>query len=299
VLNFPTKDHWRSVARLSDITDGLEHLAQNYESWGIESLAVPPLGCGEGQLDWSIVGPVLYERLSELDIPVELYAPHTSDDSELTVDFLRRSPSAAVHDQRRIEPAAIALAVILRVIEREPYRWPIGRTAFQKLAYFATEAGIPTGLAYAKNSFGPFAPGLKRLQTRLVNNGVISEHRNGRMFEMTTGASYREAATLHREELGEYRRAMEQVADLLLRADTNQAEILASAHFAWKSLVADGQESPSDEDVVTAVLEWKIRRQPPLLEGDVADAVRKLNVLGWISTDPATAISDEDLEVFA
>ena len=52
ILNFPTKDHWRSVAKLADITAGLDYLAAMYKEWGIESLAVPPLGCGEGQLDW-------------------------------------------------------------------------------------------------------------------------------------------------------------------------------------------------------------------------------------------------------
>ena len=88
VLNFPTKDHWRSVARLADITAGLDCLATNYQDWGIESLAVPPLGCGEGQLDWRVVGRTLYRRLAELDIDVELYAPFDTPDAELKPDFL-------------------------------------------------------------------------------------------------------------------------------------------------------------------------------------------------------------------
>ena len=56
VLNFPTKGHWRSIARLSDIVAGLEFVLAHYRDWGIESLAVPPLGCGEGQLEWRIEG---------------------------------------------------------------------------------------------------------------------------------------------------------------------------------------------------------------------------------------------------
>jgi O-acetyl-ADP-ribose deacetylase (regulator of RNase III) len=48
VLNFPTKDHWRSVSRLEDIERGLEYLVEHYQQWGIQSLAVPPLGCGRG-----------------------------------------------------------------------------------------------------------------------------------------------------------------------------------------------------------------------------------------------------------
>lgn len=42
ILNFPTKDHWRSVSRLQDIVKGLEYLRQHYKKWGITSLAVPP-----------------------------------------------------------------------------------------------------------------------------------------------------------------------------------------------------------------------------------------------------------------
>ena len=76
VLNFPTKDHWRSVSRVQDVIEGLEYLKQHYREWGIRSLAMPPLGCGQGQLEWRVVGPTLYRHLSELDIPVELFAPH-------------------------------------------------------------------------------------------------------------------------------------------------------------------------------------------------------------------------------
>src|SRR3989304_7425692 len=51
IVNFPTKDHWRSVTRLDDIVQGLEFLSRHYKEWGITSLAVPPLGCGEGRLE--------------------------------------------------------------------------------------------------------------------------------------------------------------------------------------------------------------------------------------------------------
>ncbi|MDQ2743776.1 MAG: macro domain-containing protein, partial [Chloroflexota bacterium] len=74
VLNFPTKDHWRSVSHLDDIVAGLQHLERHYREWGITSLAVPPLGCGNGQLEWQVVEPVLRHYLQRLDIPVELYA---------------------------------------------------------------------------------------------------------------------------------------------------------------------------------------------------------------------------------
>lgn len=71
------KDHWRSVSRLADIVNGLEYLREHYKDWGITSLALPPLGCGQGQLEWRIVGPTLYRCLRTFDIPVEMYAHPT------------------------------------------------------------------------------------------------------------------------------------------------------------------------------------------------------------------------------
>jgi O-acetyl-ADP-ribose deacetylase (regulator of RNase III) len=70
IINFPTKDHWRSVSRLEDIIKGLEFIVERYEEWGIKSIAFPPLGSGLGQLNWDIVGPTLYKYLKKMNIPV-------------------------------------------------------------------------------------------------------------------------------------------------------------------------------------------------------------------------------------
>lgn len=75
ILLFPTKDDWRSKSKLSDIEEGLKWLKDHYEKWGIKSLAVPPLGCGLGGLDWGIVKPILNRYLNMFNIPVEVYVP--------------------------------------------------------------------------------------------------------------------------------------------------------------------------------------------------------------------------------
>ena len=68
-----------------------------------------------------------------------------------------------------IKPAWVALVEILNRIENQKYHWPVGRTIFQKIAYVATEEGLPTDLHYQRSSYGPFAPELKRAMTGLVN----------------------------------------------------------------------------------------------------------------------------------
>jgi hypothetical protein len=73
----------------------------------------------------------------------------------------------------KIEPRSVCLVEILVRIEREPFHWPVGRVIFHKMAYFATEAVLHTGLHFVRESYGPFSPEVQALITRLVNNGVI------------------------------------------------------------------------------------------------------------------------------
>lgn len=77
VLNFPTKDHWRDSSRLLDIDRGLAHAAERRRGWGIASMAVPALGCGNGRLCWPIVGSVLAGWLEDRfpDVDVQLLPP--------------------------------------------------------------------------------------------------------------------------------------------------------------------------------------------------------------------------------
>jgi O-acetyl-ADP-ribose deacetylase (regulator of RNase III)/uncharacterized protein YwgA len=292
ILNFPTKDHWRSVSRLEDIVRGLKYLEQHYQEWGITSLAVPPLGCGQGQLEWRIVGPTLYRYLKRLQVPVELYAPYGTPHEELQPMFLEKdsggngAPSPPPPPSR-IDPAWIALVEILARVEREPYHWPVGRTTFQKIAYFATESGIPTGLHYQRGSFGPYAPELKALITRLANNALIREERLGRMFAVKVGPTFIDAQRAYKETVEQWENVIEKLADLFMRVNTQQAELVATVHFAASTLVESKAEKPSEADVLAEVMKWKQKRRPPLNETEVALAIRHLSMLGWLDVKGA------------
>jgi O-acetyl-ADP-ribose deacetylase (regulator of RNase III) len=289
VLNFPTKGHWRSVTKLDDIVQGLRHLIDHYEEWGITSLAVPPLGCGNGQLEWRIVGPTLYRLLSEITVPVELYAPHGTPHEELQPAFLEgdAAPSvAAVMPAPQWVPAEwVVVAEIVKRIQDEPYHRPIGRTVFQKIVYVATVQGLPTGLDFKRGSYGPFAPNLKRLQSRLINNGLILEEVAGRMQRVTIGPTFEAARTAYQGDIERWEPVIERTVDLFLRLDTDGAEIVASSLFAAHDLAADGA-LPTEREVVDAVLQWKKRRMPPLDEGAVETTVRALAGRDWLPVQP-------------
>lgn len=299
ILNFPTKDHWRSVSKLSDIEHGLAYLYDHYQEWEITSLAVPPLGCGHGQLDWRVVGPTLYRHLSRFEIPIKLYAPFQTPEEELDPRFLagqelpyQQIQEVSSNDQ--IEAGWFALAALLARVERERYHHPVGRTSFQKLAYFATEAGIPTDLSFRQASYGPFAEGLKRIITRLENNGLICEERQGRMIRVRTGPAFRDALPVFMTNLEEWSDALSKVSDLFLRMNTRQAEVAATVHFAAHHLM-DTNGKPTEMDVLETVRDWKKRRRPPLDDEAVASAIRSLNVLGWIAADVSPELIEDEL----
>lgn len=78
IINFPTKRHWRSKSKLEYIREGLQDLAQVVRQYGIRSIAIPPLGCGQGGLRWEEVRPLIEQTFASMpEVEVELYEPST------------------------------------------------------------------------------------------------------------------------------------------------------------------------------------------------------------------------------
>jgi len=99
VLNFPTKEHWRNPSRLEYIRAGLETFVKMYDRAGIHQIAFPPLGCGNGELDFADVRPLMEAYLAPLPIPVYIYAPLAPRsvpehrDSAAVAAWLREAPA--------------------------------------------------------------------------------------------------------------------------------------------------------------------------------------------------------------
>ena len=76
VINFPTKRHWRDKSRITDIESGLEALVAEVKRLGIRTIAIPPLGCGLGGLEWSAVRPRIENAFANVpDVRVWLFEP--------------------------------------------------------------------------------------------------------------------------------------------------------------------------------------------------------------------------------
>jgi O-acetyl-ADP-ribose deacetylase (regulator of RNase III) len=99
VINFPTKGHWRSKSKLTDIEAGLASLRDVIRDRHIDSIAIPPLGCGNGGLDWSGVRPLIAEALGDLPgVRVMVYPPREAPSAKSMPVRTRTFPVAKLRD---------------------------------------------------------------------------------------------------------------------------------------------------------------------------------------------------------
>ena len=228
-----------------------------------------------------------------MDIPVEIYAPYGTNPTELTESFLEKGEESTNADintsrngRRLFNPAWVGLIEILYRIKKQPYHWPVGRTIFQKIAYVATQQGLPTGFNYQRSSYGPFSKELKLAESKLINNNLLQEERLGRMFEVNVGPGFEKARKRYKDLLEKYASIIEKTTDLFMRVDTKQAETLATVIFTTVELKKEKKNCVSEMDVLDAVIKWKQKRKPNLDKATIASTIRNLGMLHWIDVKP-------------
>jgi uncharacterized protein YwgA len=213
ILNFPTKDHWHSASRLRDIEQGLNYLAEHYKAWGITSLSMSPLGCGNGGLEWSEVGPLIYRKLHGLPIDVEVFAPYGTPSTELKMDFLAAPAQLSLEGKGRrhekMNPGWVTLIEVLKELEDQPYAPPVGRTIFQKICYVVTELGVPTGFEFGKGSYGPFSADVKPALHDLANRNWLQEMPLGRMVALRVGEQFEKERSKHLADIEKHRKTID------------------------------------------------------------------------------------------
>ncbi|MER1081279.1 macro domain-containing protein [Pseudomonas aeruginosa] len=291
IVNFPTKGHWRAASRLADIEEGLLYFLKKYREWNIESIAFPPLGCGNGGLEWDVVGPLMYKILSKVTIPVEIYAPFGTPASKLTEEFL--SPSQQrLFDERghkgtrgpKLNPNWLVMLEVMDQLEKQPYAPKVGRTIFQKICHAVTALGVETELDFKKASYGPFSEQVQKLLGTLANANLIQEVQLGRMNHLKTGPEYEKTREKNRDLLTLHRNRIDKTVDLFSRIkDTEQAEEVATVFFAVSKLKEEQQvQIVPEREVFDFVLSWKKAWNTEEKRESIASAIRNLAMLGWI-----------------
>lgn len=297
IINFPTKGHWRSPSRLTDIEEGLDFLLRHASEWAIESLALPPLGCGNGGLEWSEVGPLIYQKLHNTPFDVEVYAPYGTLKSQLTSDYLSAPSQRSLEGRGRradpLTPEWVVLMEVLRGLEAQPYATPVGRTIFQKISYVVTEMGVPTGFKFDKGSYGPFSDDVKLALHDFANRSWLHEQQLGRMIALRVADQYARDRGRYSEQIERYESKVTKTVDLFSRIkSTEQAEEVLTVLFACRQLKqSKGDVELTEQDIFDYVLDWKKAWRTDEKRDALASAIRNLLLLGWVRLSISDSLS--------
>lgn len=296
VINFPTKDHWRSPSKLSYIEEGLDWFRNNYASLGVTSIAFPPLGCGNGGLDWETVGPVMYMKLADLPIDIEIYAPYGTKKDLLTTGFLKNHMrltdcSKVGRVSEKVNKYWYFILYAIRKLNNDRYSLSVGRTIYQKVCYVLTKAGIPTGFHFAKGTYGPYSKEAKQSVTILSNANLMMEKQIGKMIVTIVAPDF----VFPEEKFSsvEMKKA-ERAIDLLCRIkSTNHAEMITSILFAYDELT-NNMKQVNDLDLLSAVLEWKKKYDEEGRREEVSRMIENLSSIGWINPNYTGKLPNAD-----
>lgn len=166
IINFPTKQHWRNGSKIEYIEKGMNKLVEVIQEKNIQSIAIPPLGCGNGGLNWKDVKPVILERLETVKDSMEiiLYEPGYNNQSAGHKKSINLTP---------------ARAMLLSAIDSyKILGYSINLLVAQKLAYFIQRLGEPLNLEYEKGYYGPYSHRLQHLLKYLNGYFIHFKHEN-------------------------------------------------------------------------------------------------------------------------
>ena len=234
IVNFPTKRHWRGKSRIEDIKSGLVSLHNEIDARRITSIAIPPLGCDLGGLDWRDVRRLIENELSSASAEIIVYEPGKAPDAKVMV---------RTNEPPRMTTARAVLVVLMdRYLKGflDPF---VTMIELHKLMYLMQEAGEPLNLKFKKHHYGPYAENLRHV-LNMIEGHFISGYADGgdipnKQIELIPGAVV-DAEALLREHLDTKAR-LERVSKLVEGFESSFGlELLATVHWLLhKENVAD------------------------------------------------------------
>lgn len=254
IVNFPTKVHWRNPSKYEYILRGLMALREFIISNKVESISIPPLGCGNGGLDWGRVKPMIVEVLSGLQTMIHIYEPNTD------VAHVLKATATPVGDVKLTTARAMMLYALFFY---ETLGEPANLFAANKLVYFLQRLGEPAFDKYifTPAHFGPYCHKVGRALHQLNGKYLTGlEQMSLRAFDPLT-LQYNTW-----DEVKQYventlprasRERLEQLVALVSGFQSNLSlEVLATVDFVRK-------ENPgiSLEDTIRKVWEWSDRKK--------------------------------------
>jgi O-acetyl-ADP-ribose deacetylase (regulator of RNase III) len=251
VVNFPTKRHWKGKSRIEDIKSGLKALIEEVRKRNIHSIAIPPLGCGLGGLDWKQVRPMIENAFESLpNINVLLYEPAGAPAAEIMVKE-KTSPKMTVG-------RAALLGLMRRYLEAvmDPF---VSLLEIHKLSYFMQEAGENLRLRYSKGLYGPYAENLRHVLSHIegyfISGYGDAEDRPDIQIELNHEAAAQAETFLKSHD--NTRERFERVGNLIRGFETPFGmELLATVHW-----VATRENASVVDEAISKTYAWNDRKR--------------------------------------
>ena len=273
IINFPTKRHWKGASRLEDIESGLAALRAEIRARKIDSIALPPLGCGNGGLEWRVVRPLIERDLGAIDgVRVQLFEPNGAPTALRMVDRTHRPKMT------------VGRAAVLGLMSRykfPDYDYRLSVLEIQKLAYFLQVAGEPLRLNYQKAFYGPYADELRHVLNRLEGHFIVG-FGDGQNKPDTPVDILPDVIDEANSLIASHPQASERfdrVTRLIEGFETPFGmELLSSVHWVTE------QENCSDlGSVISKVHDWSERKRTTMQPAHIEAAWTRLREYNWIS----------------
>lgn len=272
IMNFPTKRHWRGKSRYEDIESGLKALVEEVRRLQIGSIAIPPLGCGLGGLEFNRVRAMIEQAFSDLpEVEVMLFAPAGAPDAK---DMPVRT------ERPQLTPARALLINAMARYSQLAYRLTLLEA--QKLAYFLQECGEPLRLRFEEGHYGPYAHNLNKVLEVLEGHhisGYGDTQPPDAELALLPGAVEEANAFLDAHPQSSCR--LDRVAKLIDGFETPYGmELLSSLHW-----VAAHRARPATDidDAVRQVRDWSDRKRRLFQEQHMRVAWERLVACGFIA----------------
>lgn len=271
IINFPTKRHWRGKSRMEDIESGLEALVVEVKRLAIGSVAIPPLGCGNGGLNWSEVRPRIERALMELpEVRIQLFSPQGAPDA-LTMPVRTERPG--------MTPARALFVKLMQQYSALAYRLTL--LEIQKLAYFLQESGEPLRLRYEAGHYGPYAPNLNKVLERIEGHfirGYGDSQKPDVEIELLAGAVEQADEFLKTQDESLHR--LGRVSEVIRGFETPYGmELLASVHWVARHAEPPAMNAPA---AVTQIHAWNQRKRQMFQDEHIKVAWRALADNQWL-----------------
>jgi O-acetyl-ADP-ribose deacetylase (regulator of RNase III) len=272
IINFPTKRHWKGRSRIEDIQIGLRALIDEVRERGITSVALPPLGCGLGGLDWDQVRPLIEEAFSHLPaVRFVVYEPLGAPTAE-KMATIKKAPKMTAGRAALLGLMRRYLAAVM-----DPF---VSLLEIHKLMYFMQEAGEPLRLRFAKGPYGPYAENLRHVLTHIEGHFISgygdADDDPEKQIELDIKASEQAEGFLRSHP--ETNARFDRVANLIDGFETPYGmELLATVHW-----VGGHEAAVKADEAVRMVYSWNERKRM-FSEEHIRIAWDVLGETGWLA----------------